>query len=1171
MAFAIIAGIAAAMPAVITAGAWAAWSWGAFALGAGLSMVSRALAPDLDMSSMQGATLNVREPSAPRKIVYGKTRVGGAIIFVDSTGDDNKLLHLVIAVAGHEIQSFEEVYFGDTLIWSGGSYQGDWASYAELNFHKGNQTAADSNLVSRSPKWGSDNKLLDTAYIYAQLTYDTEEYSGGMPNISTVIKGKKCYNPISNATVWTDNPALCLHDYMTDAKYGLNEAQATINQSYLSDAIQICNQTVALGDSTTEKRFTLNGVIDTSSSRKAIINGMLTAMGGKLVYSGDEYFISPAYYQTPTITIDESVTVGEIQVSTKQSRRQLYNGVKGSFPSKEKNYVVADYPAQISSTFATADGDPIYLDMSLPFTVTNTTAQRLAKIAMLSSRQQTTATIPCNLAALKFKAGDVIMISNVKMGWVQKSFEVLNYTLAPDSDGKIIVNVNVIETSSAIYDWTTSDQEDFLDGGEISLYDGSVTQPPTNLSAVASTQINEDGTAVEQIAVTWTASADVFVERYEVEYSTDNSNFIGSVTDIPSFAISPVIAGQTYYIRVRAVNNLGVKSVYVTTTRAASGDDTAPATPTALAITAGINTATLTWVNPQDLDFSNVEIQRKKGSQAYASIATVSGKRGAAASFTNSGLDNDTQYYYRVRAFDYSGNFSPLTSAVNATTNIAPSNVDGKSTFVAIVYRREASAPSTPTGGSFDFGNNTLTAPTGWYTSIPSGTNPVYASQFLFSIQGDTGTVSGGTWSAPVVTAENGTDGTNGLSTFRFNVYQRATSAPSTPTGGSYDFTNNSITAPSSWYLVPPSGSTPLWVSTATAQISGATGTDSTLAWSAPALMVSNGIDGATGARTANLYLYYALSSTNPPSDPTVTSFNFNTGAISASAYWSKNPPNVTGADKNFWAISVFVKEASFGGTQSYTLGTMFNSFTFNGLVTFTNLNNELADPDSTEITTIDGGLIKTGKVEANRIEIDGVGLDTQIIGGVQTLVIGGGGVTNANIANNTITASRIAANAINNSELNTDAVQTYNLVDSIITPVKIANLAVDTIKIANQAVTLPASSEQGSNVRPTGTTKIDVLSLTWTSTGAETEVLWASDVNIYNGNTTVHMRLELNGTEVQLYGLSSTERIVNFKNVNPNVGSNTIKITAQNNTSVSGDFRPIVFGSALRTLELKK
>ena len=79
MAFAVIAGIAAAMPAVITATAWSAWSWGAFALGAGLSMLSRALAPSLDMGGNTGSNITVREPAAPRKILYGQTRTGGAV------------------------------------------------------------------------------------------------------------------------------------------------------------------------------------------------------------------------------------------------------------------------------------------------------------------------------------------------------------------------------------------------------------------------------------------------------------------------------------------------------------------------------------------------------------------------------------------------------------------------------------------------------------------------------------------------------------------------------------------------------------------------------------------------------------------------------------------------------------------------------------------------------------------------------------------------------------------------------------------------------------------------------------------------------------------------------------------------------------------------------------
>lgn len=1007
MAFAIIAGIAAAMPAVIAATSWAAFSWGAFALGAGLSMLSRALMPSLDMSSMQGSTLNVREPSAPRKIVYGRTRVGGAIVFLDTSGDDNKFIHLVIAVAGHEIEAFEKVFFGDRLVWSNGAYQGVWADYAELNFHKGDQTTADANLVSRSSKWDSANKLLDTAYVYVRLEYDAEEYAAGLPNVSFQVKGKKVYNPVSGLTEWTENPALCVRDYLVDTKYGLGEQASRINQNYLSNAITVCDQNVTLANGSTEKRFTLNGVIDTSASRKSIINAMLTAMGGKLVYSGDEYFISPAYYQTPTVAIDESVMVGDIQVNTKQSRRQLFNGVKGSFVSKEQNYIVADYPAQISSTYATADGDPIYLDMSLPFTVTNTAAQRLAKIGLLSSRQQTTATLPCNLAALQFKAGDVINVTNAKMGWSNKAFEVLNYTLSPDSDGRISVNVNVIETAAALYDWATSDEEDFLQGGEIDLYDGQTVPVPASLNATTATHINEDGTAVESLIIAWGASPDVFVERYEVEWATQSAPYETAVTDGLRFEVKPVIAATTYYCRVRAVNNLGVKSAYVTANVTASGDETAPAAAASLTATPQANSVVLTWTNPSDADFSHMTVRQKQSGGSWATVASVSGGKNEFETFTVGNVVGGTTYYYAIRSVDYSGNVS------------------------AYVYSASV-VPLSP-----------------------------------------------------------------------------ETRAP----------------------------------------------------------------------RNSHDYVYFKTASANQPSLPTATSYDFDDNVLGGlTSTWQQEPLTVTGGDGKYWAAAFVVTENAYDGTETIAFSAPFSSYNFDGLVTFTNLNNALSQGS----TTIDGGLIKTGTVAASRLAIDGVGLDTQLIGGVQTLVIGGGGVTNANIATNTITASRIAANAINNSEINTGAVQTYNLVDSVITPVKIedlavtegkiANLAVDTIKIKNQAVTIPSSVEQSSDVFLTGTSEYDILSLTWASTGAETEVLWGVTAIIsFNQTQNIALNIKLNGTLMQAWGVSETDRLINFINVNPNSGNNTLKITARANFGYSGSLRPIIFASAIRTLELKK
>ena len=134
----------------------------------------------------------------------------------------------------------------------------------------------------------------------------------------------------------------------------------------------------------------------------------------------------------------------------------------------------------------------------------------------------------------------------------------------------------------------------------------------------------------------------------------------------------------------------------------------------------------------------------------------------------------------------------------------------------------------------------------------------------------------------------------------------------------------------------------------------------------------TNGSNGAAGPRSAAGYLYYSVSGSQP-SAPSATSYNFATGAFSGlTSNWSRTPPVITGGDAVYWATSYLITEATFGGTQTLTFGSPFNSFQFNGLVTFTNLNNELADPSSSEITTINGGLLKTGTINVAQVNISG-------------------------------------------------------------------------------------------------------------------------------------------------------------------------------------------------------
>ena len=669
MAFALLAGIGSALAHGLTLAAFS-WSWAAFAIGAGLSLVSRALMPKLDMGSqMGGRSVTTREAAHTRKIVYGRARIGGNIVYLESTGTDNKYLWLVIAVAGHEIDAYESVWFNDEKIWDSGSYVGSWGSFVNISFHEGDQEVADSGLDAVSTKWTSDHILFDTAYMVVKLTYDVDQFAQGLPNISTIIRGKKVLDPSTSTTAWSQNPALCIYDYLRDTKYGLGEVTTNILTASVNTAVGVCNEAITLAAGGTQARYTIDGVVDTGNSIKSNIETMVGSMAGRLVYSGGLFEIHAGEYVAPSITVDESQIIGEITVQTKQSRRNAYNGVKGVFLSEDDNYILADYPAQISSSYAVQDGDPIYLDMALPYTTNNIRAQRLAKLALFRSRQQEAITIPCNLSALRFKIGDNIGVTNTRLGYSAKVFEVVGYSMDFRADGQIVVNVDAIETAASIWDWTTTDEEVYLGAGEVTLYDGSVAVAPTSINVTSDSFLSDDGTFNSQFNVAWTNADDAFTDHYVVEWKlAASTNYFNQTTKSTPFSIVNLVNNALYDVRVKAVNGLGVSSAYLESTPTSAIDATAPDEPTSVSAKNEFEQATVAWVNPTVNDFSHVDVY---GSDSSGSGFALIGKS-AGTTFTESELGTGVTRYYKLKAVDYTGNASVYSSTVNATTTQVP-------------------------------------------------------------------------------------------------------------------------------------------------------------------------------------------------------------------------------------------------------------------------------------------------------------------------------------------------------------------------------------------------------------------------------------------------------------------------------------------------------------------
>mgnify|MGYP003146724388 CR=1 FL=1 len=679
MAISLVAGLSAVGGAMISAGTFAIGfkaAFGAFAIGAGLSSLSRALAPKPNMNaSLRGQTITNRDPVGTRKVVYGKTRVGGNIVFMESTGTNNDDLYLVIAIAGHEIESYEAVYFNEEKVYENAAYVSDWDTYIDLHFYFGTDTqTANSALVSASNnKWTNAHTLNGVAYIVVKLTYDQDKFATGLPNISCIIKGKKVLNKEGTATAWTDNAALIIADYLRDTKYGLGESASNIDSASIETAHDICDQDVNLSGSGSQKRYTINGVIDTATPIKDNIELLLGSMSGRLIFTGGKFQLFAGNYVAPTVTLSESDVVGEITIATKQSRRSQYNVVKGAFISEEENYTPADYPSQKIDSYATQDNEQILLDLPLPFVTNNVRAQRLARIALQRSRQQRVISIPFNLSALKFKVGDNINITNTRLfGNSTLIFEVLGYNISFGSENQLVVNVEARETNSNIYTWNQSEIA-FLGASTVLINDGQTVAAPTITSVTNDTFIASDGTFDENIVVNFSTSASAFIDHYVLQYRVDGDDsapYFEQQTNASPFIINNVRNSTTYDIRVKAVNELNVSSAFAETLHTTIADTTPPAAPTNLQVSGTFKSVNITWTNPTDADFSHVEIHRAAGliPGTYTKIGESPGTL-----FVDTNLSFGTTFNYKVRAVDFSGNLSNFVSQTDGGSNLASS------------------------------------------------------------------------------------------------------------------------------------------------------------------------------------------------------------------------------------------------------------------------------------------------------------------------------------------------------------------------------------------------------------------------------------------------------------------------------------------------------------------
>ena len=640
-----------------------------------LGAVSKAMAktPTGASITQQDKTVTSRQPIAPHNVIYGRTRIGGTILYMEST-NANKYLHVVVAIAGHEIDEVEKFYFNDvevTIDGSGNVEAGQYKDKARIQYKLGtdDQTAFADLVAESDGKWTNNHRVRGRALVYMRLEYDQNVFINGVPNLSVVVRGKKVYDPRTETTVWSANPALCVTDYLTNNKYGMAAVYAEeIEEEALIAAANICDEDVTKVGGGTENRYEMHGSFATSSQPEDIINQMVFAMAGRCVWSGGVWRILAGAYYTPTLTFDEGDLRGGIKVQSLISRRESFNGVKGVFASVDDNYILSDFPPITSAAFVAKDnGEENLKSIELPFTTSASMAQRLAKIELLRARQQITVAMPMKLVGMKANVGDIVQINNTRMGWSSKPFEVVSANIA---FGETVgVDIDLREVSTDVYDWSTSEEQAYDPAPNTNLPSGFVSEP-VGISITDTLAISAE-TIITQLVVTVTGS-DVFEDRFEVQAKPSTSDDFLNLGQASGniFQLANVIDGAIYNVRARAINVFGVRSEWATGNHEVIGKTAPPENVTGLTGNLIGNQYLLTWNAVPDLDLSyyRVRYASPDSGGSYENSVSLVPKVSRPATSVFVPARNGT---YFVKAVDKLGLASITPTSIALDTNIA--------------------------------------------------------------------------------------------------------------------------------------------------------------------------------------------------------------------------------------------------------------------------------------------------------------------------------------------------------------------------------------------------------------------------------------------------------------------------------------------------------------------
>lgn len=237
-------------------------------------------------TSVVDTQASVSAENAPLRVIYGEVRLGPLICTVLPYLQGN----VILAVWGHgEVDEIVSMSIDDVEI-ALGSITTLPTLGKDGTFTGGGTTPINGNVRNYTGKTAQTaDTMLIAAFAGQGLTYADNlpgicysviyvptGTSTGFPRINAKIRGLKVWT--GAATEWSDNPAYCLADFITNATYG---AKRTVDWASVASVAADCNALVG-----GEKRRTLNLALETVQPVQSWLDTLRTYAGCWITQDG---------------------------------------------------------------------------------------------------------------------------------------------------------------------------------------------------------------------------------------------------------------------------------------------------------------------------------------------------------------------------------------------------------------------------------------------------------------------------------------------------------------------------------------------------------------------------------------------------------------------------------------------------------------------------------------------------------------------------------------------------------------------------------------------------------------------------------------------------------------------------------------------------------------------